>query len=189
MLSLRRVLDIIIRTPNYCWQKNIDPTIKRFGKMNTVFVYGTLKKGQPNHHYMVDGTKGKGLYCGTGHTHQKYPLVIAGKFNIPFLLHLPGKGHEIAGEIYLIDDQLLQFLDEFESCPDLYQRRPVGVRVAEWQDIANTLEVKPNVDGMLECFLYNTTNYEQDWLKLPYYNNYDPFGNHGQPKYVLHKTG
>ncbi|XP_078077686.1 gamma-glutamylaminecyclotransferase-like isoform X2 [Mustelus asterias] len=154
-------------------------------KMSAVFVYGTLKRGQPNHHYLINGTKGKGRFCGTGHTTQKFPLVIARKYNVPFLLHLPGTGHEVAGEIYLVDDQLLQFLDEFESCPLLYQRRTIGIRVEQWEDKDNTLLVKPDVDGILKCFLYNTTTYEEDWLKLPYYNNYDPIGNPDQPKYVL----
>ncbi|XP_041055419.1 gamma-glutamylaminecyclotransferase-like isoform X2 [Carcharodon carcharias] len=168
--------------------KMLQPSLPEFCKMSTVFVYGTLKKGQPNHHHMMDETKRKGVYCGTGRTNQKYPLVIAGKYNIPFLLNLPGTGHEIDGEIYLVDDQLLQFLDEFEGCPEVYQRRPVEVHVLEWEEKASTLGVKPDVGGMLTCFLYNATTYEQDWLKLPYYNNYDPFRNHDQPKYVLREA-
>uniref|UniRef100_UPI00398F110E gamma-glutamylaminecyclotransferase-like isoform X2 n=1 Tax=Pristiophorus japonicus TaxID=55135 RepID=UPI00398F110E len=153
------------------------------GKMINVFVYGTLKKGQPNHHYMIDGTKGKGTYWGKGCTDEKYPLVIAGNYNIPFLLNVPGTGQEVTGEIYLVDDQLLKFLDEFESCPELYQRRPVRVRILEWDDKGDPLGVKPDVDGMLTCFSYSTSTYDQDWLKLPYYNNFDAFGMHGQPNY------
>ncbi|XP_067842704.1 gamma-glutamylaminecyclotransferase-like isoform X2 [Heptranchias perlo] len=152
--------------------------------MTNVFVYGTLKQGQPNHRYMTDGSKGKGKYCGKGCTDEKFPLVIASEHNIPFLLNVPGSGHKIAGEIYLVDDQLLQFLDEFESCPKIYQRSPARIRVVEWEDKDNTLGVKPSGDGMLTCFLYSTTTYEREWLKLPYYNNYDAFGVQGQPKYI-----
>ncbi|XP_067890325.1 gamma-glutamylaminecyclotransferase-like isoform X2 [Heterodontus francisci] len=158
------------------------------GKMSTVFVYGTLKKGQPNHHYMTDGTKGKGKYCGKGWTDQKYPLVIARQYNIPFLLNVPGMGQEVTGEIYLVDDQLLQFLDEFESCPEMYQRTPVGIHIQKWEDGNDTLGVKPDIDGILMCFMYSTTTYEPDWLKLPYYNDYDPSRYHEQPKYVVHKA-
>ncbi|CAI5771880.1 Hypothetical predicted protein [Podarcis lilfordi] len=35
-----------------------------------------------------------------------------------------GTGHRVTGEIYAVNDQMLQFLDEFESCPDMYQRTP-----------------------------------------------------------------
>ncbi|XP_048454052.1 gamma-glutamylaminecyclotransferase isoform X1 [Rhincodon typus] len=194
MFSLRSALGIIIRPPNHCWQKKIDSTIRRFGKapssgkMNTVFVYGTLKKGQPNHHYMIDGSKGSGMYYGKGRTQQKYPLVIAGKNNIPFLLNLPTIGHKILGEIYLVDDQLLEFLDEFENCPDVYQRNSVRVQVLEWDNKDSKPDVKPDEDGTLMCFLYNTKFYEEDWLNLPYYDDYDPFGNHEQPKYILREA-
>ncbi|XP_048454055.1 gamma-glutamylaminecyclotransferase isoform X2 [Rhincodon typus] len=156
--------------------------------MNTVFVYGTLKKGQPNHHYMIDGSKGSGMYYGKGRTQQKYPLVIAGKNNIPFLLNLPTIGHKILGEIYLVDDQLLEFLDEFENCPDVYQRNSVRVQVLEWDNKDSKPDVKPDEDGTLMCFLYNTKFYEEDWLNLPYYDDYDPFGNHEQPKYILREA-
>ncbi|XP_060682485.1 gamma-glutamylaminecyclotransferase-like isoform X1 [Hemiscyllium ocellatum] len=188
MFSLRSALGIIIRIPNYCWQRKVDPTIRRFGKMNAVFVYGTLKKGQPNYCHMIDSSKGTGLFYGKGRTQQKYPLVIAGKYNIPFLLNVPTKGHQVFGEIYLVDDQLLQFLDEFESCPDLYQRNSVKIHVLEWDNKDGKMDVKPDEDGTLMCFLYTTTNFEDDWLNLPYYENYDPFDNYEQPKYIVREV-
>lgn len=58
---------------------------------HTVFVYGTLKQGEPNHDWF---TKRKGAYCKficTAKTKDKYPLVIGTKYNIPFLLYSPGK--------------------------------------------------------------------------------------------------
>ncbi|XP_039358647.1 gamma-glutamylaminecyclotransferase isoform X4 [Mauremys reevesii] len=94
------------------------------GRMARVFVYGTLKKGQPNYQHMINGTHGRARFQGRGRTVEKYPLVIAGKYNIPFLLNIPGTGHHVTGEIYSVDDQMLQFLDEFEGCPDMYQRTP-----------------------------------------------------------------
>ena len=50
----------------------------------------------------------------------KYPLVIASKYNIPFLLDHPGFGHLIQGEVYEVDDLLLQILDDFEGHPEFY---------------------------------------------------------------------
>ncbi|XP_051881792.1 gamma-glutamylaminecyclotransferase-like isoform X2 [Pristis pectinata] len=173
--------------PHYFFStcKNIFCFLLNKRNMTNVFVYGTLKKGQPNHHYMIDGTQGKGKYCGSGVTAEKYPLVVAGKYNIPFLLDEPGSGQEVSGEIYTIDAQLLQFLDEFESCPELYQRKQVKIRTVEWEASDKMLGVQPDADGMLLCFLYCTNTFDREWLKLPYYSNYDAFGKFGQPKYVL----
>lgn len=58
-----------------------------------VFVYGTLKKGEPNHNVMTDPNTGIHEFVGVGHTVEKFPLIIASKFNIPFLLNDAGKGH------------------------------------------------------------------------------------------------
>ncbi|KAM8977476.1 gamma-glutamylaminecyclotransferase [Pelodytes ibericus] len=147
--------------------------------MSYIFVYGTLKSGQPNFHIMTDGKRGKAAFKGTGKTVEKYPLVIAEKANIPFLLNVPGTGHHIVGEIYFVDDQLLQFLDEFESCPDMYQRTLQRIEILEWKDKDNSPEQRPDVNSTIECFVYSTTRYQPEWLNLPYHNCYDSFGKHG----------
>lgn len=59
-------------------------------KMQRVFVYGTLKKGQPNHH-LISGGIDSG-YCrveGVGVTEAKYPLIVTTRYNAPFLLDAP----------------------------------------------------------------------------------------------------
>jgi gamma-glutamylaminecyclotransferase len=61
--------------------------------LHRVFVYGTLKRGEPNHHWMTDTSKGYSRFLGVGRTVKKYPLVIATKYNIPFILDCPGHGH------------------------------------------------------------------------------------------------
>jgi len=61
--------------------------------LHRVFVYGTLKRGEPNHHWMTDTSKGFSRFLGVGRTVKKYPLVIATKYNIPFILDCPGHGH------------------------------------------------------------------------------------------------
>ncbi|KAH7952459.1 hypothetical protein HPB52_023480 [Rhipicephalus sanguineus] len=58
-----------------------------------VFVYGTLKTGEPNNHVMKDSENGKATLIGTAVTVKKWPLVIASSYNIPYLLHCEGKGH------------------------------------------------------------------------------------------------
>lgn len=68
-----------------------------YGQGNTsnylIFVYGTLKRGQPNAKLMKDESTGKAAFISTGKSREKYPLVIASKYNIPFLLLKPGVGH------------------------------------------------------------------------------------------------
>nr|XP_028584053.1 gamma-glutamylaminecyclotransferase isoform X3 [Podarcis muralis] len=155
--------------------------------MVRVFVYGTLKKGQPNYPYMINGANGTARFQGRGLTVEKYPLVIAGKYNVPYLLNIPGTGHRVTGEIYAVNDQMLQFLDEFESCPDMYQRTPVRIEVVEQEDESSPPEGTPAVNSILECYVYSTTTYQPEWIHLPYYDNYDSFGKHGLP-YVLREA-
>ncbi|XP_055475195.1 gamma-glutamylaminecyclotransferase isoform X3 [Psammomys obesus] len=95
--------------------------------MAHVFVYGTLKRGQPNHKVMLDRSHGSAVFRGRGCTVESFPLVIAGEHNIPWLLNLPGKGRCVAGEIYEVDEKMLGFLDDFEGCPSMYQRTALQV--------------------------------------------------------------
>ena len=57
-----------------------------------VFVYGTLKSGQPNHNLIKEETRGTCVSVGTAVTREKYPLVVASRYNVPYLLYKPGTG-------------------------------------------------------------------------------------------------
>ncbi|KAM3584990.1 uncharacterized protein V6R79_004479 [Siganus canaliculatus] len=142
--------------------------------MARVFVYGTLKKGQPNYYRMFESVNGKAAFLGSACTAEKYPLVIANKFNIPFLLNIPGKGHQVHGEIYKVDKQMLDFLDEFEGVPTMYQRTPIKLEVKEWVG-----EERLEAGSITEAQVYSTTAYKPDWLSLPNYESYDSYGDHG----------
>lgn len=162
-------------------------SVPSVGRMLRVFVYGTLKKGQPNYPHMINGAHGTSQFQGRGLTVEKYPLVIAGKYNIPYLLNNPGKGHRVTGEIYFVDDQMLQFLDEFEGCPNMYQRTPMRVEVLDWENKNSTSEGASAIKDILECYVYSTTTYQPEWMHLPYYDNYDSFGKHNL-SYVLRES-
>jgi gamma-glutamylaminecyclotransferase len=65
-----------------------------------VFVYGTLKRNEPNHHWLTNRDNGVGKFMSNGTTKTKYPLIIATRYNIPFLLYSPGQGFNIKGKYY-----------------------------------------------------------------------------------------
>lgn len=58
-----------------------------------VFIHGTLKQNEPNSYYMAQPENGRSMFVGKGNTAKKYPLVVASRYNIPFLLDAAGKGH------------------------------------------------------------------------------------------------
>lgn len=148
--------------------------------MAHVFVYGTLKRGQPNNHRMFDLSNGKAELLASARTTQKYPLIIATKYNIPFMLNIPGQGHRVRGEIYKVDDKMLAFLDDFESCPHMYQRSLVKLEVEEWMGKGDDDEEERLAAGSItEVFVYSTTTYQPDWPSLHSYENYDAYGDHG----------
>ncbi|KAK0418113.1 hypothetical protein QR680_013376 [Steinernema hermaphroditum] len=96
----------------------------------TIFVYGTLKRGEPNEEVLTDTGTGQFELLGKATTLPKYPLVVASKYNIPFCLKEPGKGHRIVGEVYNIDADKLKALDELEAHPTFYCREIIEVEMA-----------------------------------------------------------
>lgn len=146
--------------------------------MARVFVYGTLKRGQPNHGVLRDRANGCAAFRGRGRTLEPYPLVIAGEHNIPWLLNLPGQGRRVLGEIYAVDERMLSFLDEFEGCPNMYQRTPLRIAVLEWEGARGAPEETPAADGTLQCFVYSTVTYAPEWVHLPHHDDYDSRGGH-----------
>ncbi|XP_020565086.1 gamma-glutamylaminecyclotransferase isoform X1 [Oryzias latipes] len=142
--------------------------------MPRVFVYGTLKRGQPNHYRMLDATNGKAEFLATALTTQRYPLVIATEYNIPFLLNLPGQGQRVRGEIYEVDERMLAFLDAFESVPSMYQRTVVDLEVED-----GGAELPPG--SITQVFVYSTTSYQPDWPSGRSFQSYDTHSDHGLP--------
>jgi hypothetical protein len=53
----------------------------------------------------------------------RYPLIVASRYNIPYLLDAPGVGHRILGEVYSVDNAMLSALDALEDAPNYYSRK------------------------------------------------------------------
>lgn len=88
-----------------------------------VFVYGTLKRGLGNHRVMV--VAGGEFVC-EGVTSVRFPLVEHG---LPYLLHRPGEGHQVEGEIFRIgSSEGWCKLDRLEGHPSFYRRRLIEVQ-------------------------------------------------------------
>ena len=64
------------------------------GEDYLIFVYGTLKRGQPNHDaYTANRSNGRTAeFAGAAETAKCYPLVVATRYNIPFMLPAEGLG-------------------------------------------------------------------------------------------------
>jgi gamma-glutamylcyclotransferase (GGCT)/AIG2-like uncharacterized protein YtfP len=60
------------------------------GNLTKIFVYGTLKKDQPNYEKLVERNA---IFVDKAVTIDKYPLVIASDANIPFLLYKKDHGN------------------------------------------------------------------------------------------------
>lgn len=93
-----------------------------------VFVYGTLKKGEPNHCWLTNQENGFAKFISNGKTDTQFPLIVATKYNIPFLLNVPETGHNVNGEIYSVDEEMLKNLDDLEDYPELYDRNIFNVK-------------------------------------------------------------
>jgi len=134
-----------------------------------VFVYGTLKSGEPNSGVMMDVETGQATLIGKAQTLEKYPLIIASKFNIPFLLLHPGNGHIIEGEVYTVDDRKLALLDEFEAHPHFYLRNKYPVKMI-------------NNGSQMEVWIYLLPTWRDELFNgttTAMYSSYSSIGEHG----------
>ncbi len=85
-----------------------------------IFVYGTLKRGQRNHHYLA-----KQNFLGEAQTIAQYRIYDLGPH--PIIVHDPEKGLAVHGELWEVDETCLQKLDEFEEVPEIFYRQDIIV--------------------------------------------------------------
>lgn len=122
-------------------------------RKHRVFVYGTLKRGYPNSHLLTNAE-----LEGHFETEEKFPLVVGGEFYSPYLLNRQGEGYNVRGEVYRVDDDMLEKLDELERVGINYTRKPVAVRDGQG--------TRTEVLAYLKC------NYTRDLLEAEYLPEY-----------------
>uniref|UniRef100_A0A0B6YAY5 Gamma-glutamylcyclotransferase family protein n=1 Tax=Arion vulgaris TaxID=1028688 RepID=A0A0B6YAY5_9EUPU len=136
-------------------------------KRHMVFLYGTLKSGQPNFRVLSDPKTGAAKLLGNGLTVKRYPMVITPQYLFPFLLPVEGKGEHIEGEVYEVNEVKLKRLDEFEGHPDFYVREQVPIAFTRCKNHSPV-----SVTETLDCWVYFLPQYEPVMIELPYLKNY-----------------
>lgn len=122
--------------------------------MHNLFVYGTLKRAYGNH-TLIEGAR----FIGEGVSHSDN-FVMWGQ-GFPFISE-SNHGHAVRGEVFEIDDFMLQQCDRLENHPDWYCRTKrsflIGdvLRVEAWvylqppnKGVRGMLR-RPGEDGVLE---------------------------------------
>ena len=88
---------------------------------NTLFVYGTLKSGRAAHH-MLAGSR----YVGRAKTRPVYRLRDMGPY--PAMVRDEADGMAVRGELWDVDDETLELLDEYEGIEEgLYERVEIAL--------------------------------------------------------------
>lgn len=84
-----------------------------------VFVYGTLRRGFSNHHFM-HGAR----LLGGATTLGSYAMYVE---DCPYLVQEEAR-YPVMGEVYEVSDAMLLALDALEEHPTVYERRRIPVR-------------------------------------------------------------
>ncbi len=107
--------------------------------MNYLAVYGTLKHGNHNDHFMLNSN-----FVGSGETVERFPMVNNSNKTFPYLYEVPGKGFNVVVEVYKVDDDTLRQLDIHE-----------GVSIPERAYYRAMTNIKLNHSGkIIPCNIY-----------------------------------
>lgn len=86
-----------------------------------LFVYGTLKRGHKNNHFLKDQE-----FLGEATTMPLYRLYALDWH--PGMVLDPENGLEVKGELYAVDEWALAEMDEYEGVPSWFIRQDIAVR-------------------------------------------------------------
>ncbi len=110
--------------------------------MNTLFVYGTLKRGY-NNHVFLEGAE----FVGDARTRREFSMTGTA---YPFVHERPAL-YPIAGEVFRVSDATLDRIDELEDHPVEYVRREVAVECAGRDETA-WMYVAPEDAAQAACY-------------------------------------
>jgi gamma-glutamylaminecyclotransferase len=109
-----------------------------------LFVYGTLKRGQPRHRYLAGQT-----FVAVAVTCPFYRLFNVGEY--PALVRHP-EGCSIEGELWQVDEACLRMLDRVEACDEgLYARQTVELLPPHDCHGALTYLYELPTEGLADC--------------------------------------
>ena len=106
--------------------------------MNLVFVYGTLQTGQYNNYLLrtsqcLDEGEAEGL---TLYSMGGFPAAVRSAEN----------DHTVVGELWQVDDDVLDILDQLEGHPNWYERQLWNVRVETGDLLEAWVYLMPETD-------------------------------------------
>lgn len=139
--------------------------MKHSSSVHLVFVYGTLKRGHANHHWLTGATfLGRRLLSG-GRLHDLGPY--------PMAVLSPDQQEVIHGELFAVTDVGLARLDELEGYPSFYdrslQRLSTGETAWVYHGLPEQVADAPAValgDWSTTPVLHYGSNLDPDRLKL-----------------------
>lgn len=111
--------------------------------MARVFVYGTLKRSEHNHHLLQTAE-----YVGKAFTIDTFKMNCVG---FP-IIHRDDQGHSVFGEVYDVDMDTLAKLDRLENVGVMYNREKTQV-------------VFPDEQGVIEPDVYIYVGHPDYWSK------------------------
>ncbi len=110
--------------------------------MNTVFVYGTLKRGGSNHVFLNSQR-----FIGEARTTPGFVLYSLGDY--PGMVRAPGDTEGVTGELWSVDDNCLAELDRLEGLDEgLYERIDVLLAPNPFAGSAQTYLYLRQLDGL-----------------------------------------
>ncbi|MEI6107105.1 MAG: gamma-glutamylcyclotransferase [Opitutae bacterium] len=109
--------------------------------MSLIFVYGTLKRGCRNHHYLAGQQ-----FLGEALTGPGYILYSLGDY--PGMIISPDPNQQVVGEIWSVAEPCLTQLDELEGVGEqLYARVPIRLAPPHDQLAIETYLYLPSIIG------------------------------------------
>ncbi|CAM1291805.1 GGACT (predicted) [Pycnogonum litorale] len=115
--------------------------------VNFLFVYGTLKVNEPNHGLMKDAENGNAEFVGGS------------------------DGLNVMGEIFRIDDKMLNKTDDLECHPHYYERFIEQYELLDGGKVIRTMN----------CWCYFLKKFKPFMLDLPCLSEYSSLGDHHLP--------